>query len=59
MPLGGGMVKREWLKFYGPNDLPERFDQIIQSWDTANNRASSMAIAYAQPWAYLKDAFTY
>ena len=36
MPLGGGMVKREWLKFYGPNDLPERFDQIVQSWDTAN-----------------------
>jgi hypothetical protein len=36
MPLGGGMVKREWLKFYGPNDLPERFDQIVQSLDTAN-----------------------
>jgi phage terminase large subunit-like protein len=27
---------RKWLKFCGPNDKPERFDQIIQSWDTAN-----------------------
>src|SRR5207244_2989623 len=35
-PPSGVIVKREWLKFYGPNDKPDKFDQIIQSWDTAN-----------------------
>ncbi len=35
-PASGNIVKREWLKFYGPKEKPERFDQIIQSWDTAN-----------------------
>jgi hypothetical protein len=34
-PLGGGMVKENWFKRYDPNELPDRFDQIIQSWDTA------------------------
>lgn len=41
-PLGGGIVKREWFKFYGPAELPDRFDQVIQSWDTAN-RAEELA----------------
>jgi hypothetical protein len=33
-PLGGGLVKVEWFRRY--KDLPERFDRIVQSWDTAN-----------------------
>ena len=36
------MIKTDWLKYYEPADRPERFDQIIQSWDTAN-RASELA----------------
>src|SRR5438105_12534548 len=35
-PLGGGLVKAEWFKRYRENELPERFDRIMQSWDTAN-----------------------
>lgn len=35
-PPSGNIVKKKWLKFYGPNDKPERFSQVIQSWDTAN-----------------------
>jgi hypothetical protein len=35
-PLGGGMVKAEWFKRYAPNNRPESFERIIQSWDTAN-----------------------
>jgi hypothetical protein len=34
-PPSGIIVKREWLRFYGPSELPQKFDQIIQSWDTA------------------------
>jgi hypothetical protein len=35
-PLGGGMVKAAWFKTYLPDELPARFEQIVQSWDTAN-----------------------
>ena len=35
-PLEGGLVKRDWFMCYGPGELPEKFDQIMQSWDTAN-----------------------
>jgi predicted phage terminase large subunit-like protein len=34
-PPAGLIVKREWLKFYSEEDKPDRFDQIVQSWDTA------------------------
>jgi predicted phage terminase large subunit-like protein len=36
IPLGGAMVKTEWLLYYEQGELPPRFDIIIQSWDTAN-----------------------
>lgn len=36
VPKGGGMVKEEWFKPYEPHQLPEGFDLIVQSWDTAN-----------------------
>ena len=35
-PLGGGMVKAAWFKNYAANELPDKFDQVVQSWDTAN-----------------------
>jgi hypothetical protein len=35
-PLGGGLVKAEWFKRYRENERPERFERIVQSWDTAN-----------------------
>ena len=41
-PLGGGLVKREWFKNYTEAELPERFDTVVQSWDTAN-KASELA----------------
>ena len=35
-PAGGGMVEAAWFPRYAPEDLPQKFDQIVQSWDTAN-----------------------
>jgi hypothetical protein len=45
-PATGIIVKREWLKFYTPIEKPERFDQILQSWDTANttNELSNFSV---------------
>jgi hypothetical protein len=43
-PLGGGIVKREWLTrhAYAPWQLPARFECIVQSWDSAA-KASELA----------------
>jgi phage terminase large subunit-like protein len=35
-PQGGGMVKAAWFRNYAPNEQPDGFDRIVQSWDTAN-----------------------
>ena len=28
----GGLIKKEWIKFYGPEQLPKQFGLIVQSW---------------------------
>jgi predicted phage terminase large subunit-like protein len=35
-PLGGGLVKEDWFKRYESDELGADFDQVVQSWDTAN-----------------------
>ena len=47
-PLGGGMVKAAWFKSYAANERPEKFDHIVQSWDTAN-KASELAPTLTLP----------
>lgn len=34
-PLGGGMIKTGWFKTYATPELPNEFELIFQSWDTA------------------------
>jgi hypothetical protein len=29
MPLEGGLIKREWLQYYEPEEKPERFRFIL------------------------------
>ena len=41
-PQGGGMVKAAWFRNYAANERPDKFDQIVQSWDTAN-KASELS----------------
>jgi predicted phage terminase large subunit-like protein len=53
-PPSGLIVKREWLKFYGPNEKPERFDQIVQSWDTANKDTELANFSVCTTWG-IKD----
>jgi predicted phage terminase large subunit-like protein len=49
-PASGNIVKREWLKFYSPDEKPERFDQIIQSWDTANKDTELSNFSVCTTW---------
>lgn len=36
VPMGGFLIKADWLHHYRPDDLPIKFDWVIQSWDTAS-----------------------
>jgi predicted phage terminase large subunit-like protein len=54
-PLGGGLVKADWFKYYGPNELPERFDRIVQSWDTANKVNQLSDYSVCTTWGVTRD----
>ena len=41
VPLGGGMVNVDWFKLYRDNELPDKFDVVVQSWDCANKPTDS------------------
>jgi predicted phage terminase large subunit-like protein len=53
-PPSGIIVKREWLKYYRPDEKPERFDQILQSWDTANKDSELANFSVCTTWG-IKD----
>jgi predicted phage terminase large subunit-like protein len=54
-PLGGGMVKLEWFKTYQPHELPESFDLIFQSWDTANKASELSDYSVCTTWGIKKE----
>ena len=49
-PLGGGLVKMEWFKRYRETEVPERFDRIMQSWDTANKATELSDFSVCTTW---------
>jgi predicted phage terminase large subunit-like protein len=50
IPLEGGTIKREWLKFYAPEDRPGPFRMVIQSWDTANKAGEMNDFSVCTTW---------
>src|SRR5215467_1975878 len=50
VPLGGGLVKATWFKRYAEHDLPERFERIVQSWDTANKATELSDFSVCTTW---------
>jgi predicted phage terminase large subunit-like protein len=56
-PLGGGMVKAEWFRRYVPGEEPSRFDQIIQSWDTANKSSELNDYSVCTTWGQRNKKF--
>jgi predicted phage terminase large subunit-like protein len=57
-PLGGGLVKADWLKYYVPGKEPAHFDLIVQSWDTANKPNELSDYSVCTTWG-LKDRALY
>ncbi len=53
-PFGGGLVKAEWFKRYSPAELPQKFDMIIQSWDTANKPTELSDFSVCTTWGVIE-----
>ena len=49
-PSGGGMVKLSWFRTYAPTDLPDKFELIIDSWDTANKPTELSDYSVCTTW---------
>jgi predicted phage terminase large subunit-like protein len=49
-PAGGGLVKTEWFKRYREDERPERFERIVQSWDTANKATELSDFSVCTTW---------
>ena len=53
-PPEGNVVKREWLKFYAPDERPRVFDIVLQSWDTAVKDTELANFSVCTTWG-IKD----
>jgi predicted phage terminase large subunit-like protein len=47
-PLDGGIVKRQWVRFY--RQLPEKFEFMVQSWDCTFSGGSDNDFVAGQVW---------
>lgn len=62
-PPSGNIVKREWLKFYLPEEKPDRFDMVVQAWDTASKDTELADFSVCTTWGlkakklFLLDVF--
>lgn len=54
VPIGGGHIKTEWFHFYEESELPEKFELILQSWDTANKESELADYCVCTTWGLAK-----
>ena len=57
IPLGGNIVKFDWLKYYEPGEEPAKFSAIIQSWDTANKSGELNDYSVCTTWGVIKKKY--
>ena len=57
IPIGGNMVKLEWLRYFELSELPKNHWYIVQSWDTANKAAELNDYSACTTWAVITDHF--
>jgi predicted phage terminase large subunit-like protein len=49
-PLGGGLVKSAWFARYRADELPQKFERVVQSWDTANKATELADFSVCTSW---------
>ncbi|MGB9886742.1 MAG: phage terminase large subunit [Moorellales bacterium] len=47
-PMEGGILKRSWWRFY--RQAPDKFDEVIQSWDMSFKETTSGSYVVGQVW---------
>jgi len=63
IPVSGNLVRREWLRFYEPNQEGLRMWRVVQSWDTASKTTELNDYSVGTTWSvedenyYLLDVF--
>ncbi len=57
IPIGGAIVRTKWLRYYTPDELPERFEQIVQSWDCANKSTELSDYSVCTTWGASDDHY--
>jgi predicted phage terminase large subunit-like protein len=53
----GGLIKREWLKYYDPDAMPTDFWWILQSWDTAQKCGDTNDYSVCTTWTISGNDF--
>lgn len=54
MPLGGGIIKTAWLQYLADSLWPNKFEQVIQSWDTASKVTELSDYSVCTTWGIAK-----
>ena len=49
-PSGGTIFRDEWVHYYLPKDLPEKFDKVIHSWDMTFKDSEGTDYVVGQVW---------
>jgi predicted phage terminase large subunit-like protein len=57
IPVEGNIVKNKWLLFYTPDEKPEEFSHIAQSWDTANTSGELNDYSVCTTWGVWEKRF--
>jgi predicted phage terminase large subunit-like protein len=57
-PLEGGIVKRAWFRLHGPEEWPQKFERLVQSWDTASKASELSDFSVCTTWG-IKDKHYY
>ena len=56
-PKAGGVIKREWIRFYDVNDMPRVWDRQLQSWDFTFKDAVKSDNVSGQVWGSVNGYF--
>ena len=57
IPVGGAIIKTDWLRYYTPDTLPTRFSTKVQSWDTANTSGEFSDYSVCTTWGVLNGKY--
>lgn len=50
VPEEGNIFKKDWVKYYLPKDLPQKFDKVVLSWDMTFKEGDSNDFVVGQAW---------